>query len=246
MRRRCSLRAVLALGARRAGARERGASDAERDGGRAQLPDLQDVARHVRRPAAQDIKDYIRQRIAEGATKTEITDELVAQLGPGVRARADDARLRPARVAAAVPRDRARRGRARGGRVVLVARPSARRRRRPSWRRRALRSSRSSSGASTRSSRASMLEKLPVAFLAGFVSVVTPCVLPLVPGLPLGGLVRRRRPARRARSGEAGGHREHPVHHRLHPRVRRSRRGARLRSRASCRSRARPRSPASR
>ena len=27
-----------------------------------------------------------------------------------------------------------------------------------------------------------MLEKLPVAFLAGLVSVVTPCVLPLVPG----------------------------------------------------------------
>jgi cytochrome c-type biogenesis protein CcmH len=37
-------------------------------------------------PAAQDIKDYIRKRIVEGATKTEITDELVAQLGPGVRA----------------------------------------------------------------------------------------------------------------------------------------------------------------
>ena len=36
-------------------------------------------------PAAQDIKAYIRQRIAEGATKTQITDELVAQLGPGVR-----------------------------------------------------------------------------------------------------------------------------------------------------------------
>ena len=27
-----------------------------------------------------------------------------------------------------------------------------------------------------------MLEKLPIAFLAGLVSVVTPCVLPLVPG----------------------------------------------------------------
>ena len=27
-----------------------------------------------------------------------------------------------------------------------------------------------------------MLEKLPVAFLAGLVSVITPCVLPLVPG----------------------------------------------------------------
>ena len=27
-----------------------------------------------------------------------------------------------------------------------------------------------------------MLEKLPVAFLAGLLSVITPCVLPLVPG----------------------------------------------------------------
>ena len=27
-----------------------------------------------------------------------------------------------------------------------------------------------------------MIEKLPVAFLAGLLSVVTPCVLPLVPG----------------------------------------------------------------
>ena len=46
---------------------------------------------------------------------------------------------------------------------------------------------RSSSGLSTTSSRdltadGSMLEKLPVAFLAGLVSVLTPCVLPLVPG----------------------------------------------------------------
>ena len=55
---------------------------------------------------------------------------------------------------------------------------AARRRRRRSARAGA----RGTSAASTRSSRASMLEKLPVAFLAGLLSVVTPCVLPLVPG----------------------------------------------------------------
>ena len=27
-----------------------------------------------------------------------------------------------------------------------------------------------------------MIERIPLAFLAGFVSVITPCVLPLVPG----------------------------------------------------------------
>ncbi|MBA3843996.1 MAG: hypothetical protein H0X39_15515, partial [Actinobacteria bacterium] len=27
-----------------------------------------------------------------------------------------------------------------------------------------------------------MLEKVPIAFLAGLISVITPCVLPLVPG----------------------------------------------------------------
>ena len=27
-----------------------------------------------------------------------------------------------------------------------------------------------------------MVEKLPIAFLAGLLSVITPCVLPLVPG----------------------------------------------------------------
>src|SRR5690349_13158053 len=57
-----------------------------------------------------------------------------------------------------------------------LARPQARSR----WSR--PRSIRSSSAGSTRSSSGSMVEKLPVAFLAGLFSVVTPCVLPLVPG----------------------------------------------------------------
>ncbi|MEI8105215.1 MAG: cytochrome c-type biogenesis protein CcmH [Actinomycetes bacterium] len=35
-------------------------------------------------PIAQRIKDYIRKRIAEGATENQIKDELVAQLGPRV------------------------------------------------------------------------------------------------------------------------------------------------------------------
>src|SRR5262249_51710278 len=37
-------------------------------------------------PAAQDIKDYVAKRIAEGATKSQIKSELVAQLGPSVLA----------------------------------------------------------------------------------------------------------------------------------------------------------------
>src|SRR5947199_10041639 len=53
---------------------------------------------------------------------------------------------------------------------------------RPARTSRSLRSPPRRTHASTPNSRASMLEKLPVAFLAGLVSVVTPCVLPLVPG----------------------------------------------------------------
>ena len=92
---------------------------------------------------------------------------------------AADARLRPARVGAAARRDRGSAPLALGGgawhwsraRRRPVARPAgagARRRR--------------ANGASTTSSHASMAEKLPVAFLAGLLSVITPCVLPLVPG----------------------------------------------------------------
>src|SRR5207248_6685821 len=44
------------------------------------------------------------------------------------------------------------------------------------------RSTRSSGAGSTKSSRASMAERIPVAFLAGLVSIAFPCVLPLVPG----------------------------------------------------------------
>ena len=77
-------------------------------------------------------------------------------------------------------------------------------------------------------------------------SVITPCVLPLVPGYLVGGLERRGGPARRARDGAARRRLEPPVHPRLHGRLRRARRGRggdrqrrlrrtrRPRSRASC------------
>src|SRR5436190_4176475 len=44
------------------------------------------------------------------------------------------------------------------------------------------RSIQSSRSAWTKSSPASMAERIPVAFLAGLVSIAFPCVLPLVPG----------------------------------------------------------------
>ena len=65
-------------------------------------------------PVAQQMKAYIRQRIAAGATKSQIIDELVGppnNLGNGVLGVPQQARLRPARVAAAVRRHRGRRGR---------------------------------------------------------------------------------------------------------------------------------------
>ena len=118
--------------------------------------------------------------------------------------------------------------------------------RRSSSRRRARRSTRSSSAASTRSSPASMLEKLPVAFLAGLVSVITPCVLPLVPGY-----LSAVSAVDVDRLGERGAGRRVVIA--SIPFIIgftivfvAARRGARRRSRASSRSRARPRSPASR
>src|SRR5204863_403785 len=65
-----------------------------------------------------------------------------------------------------------------GRRAGRRGRPPARRRRRPS----PSRSTRLSTGGSTTSCSGSMLERIPVAFAAGLFSVVTPCVLPLVPG----------------------------------------------------------------
>ena len=66
-----------------------------------------------------------------------------------------------------------------------------------------------------------MAEKLPIAFLAGLVSVVTPCVLPLVPGYLSAVSAVEVDAARRARRQPADRGREHPVHPRLHGRLRR-------------------------
>ena len=81
---------------------------------------------------------------------------------------------------APAPRGGGRRSRRRRPpRAELESRPA--RRRRPSPR-----STPSSSGGSTRSSRGTRAEmsptSIPVSFLAGFVSFLAPCVLPLVPG----------------------------------------------------------------
>ena len=131
-------------------------------------------------PAARQIKTFISQRIAAGDSKDEIKDQLVAEYGPQILAAPPKkgfdllAWLLPivgvlggALVLAALAW-RWSRGEspAAGGRRVDPAR---------------------SSGASTKSSPAStraepMLERIPLAFLAGLVSVITPCVLPLVPG----------------------------------------------------------------
>ena len=130
-------------------------------------------------PAARQIKTFISQRIAAGASKDEIKDSLVSEYGPQILAAPPKngfnllAWLLP--ILGLV-----------GGAVVLAAlawrwsreREPVAGARRPR--------SRHSSGASTRSSpastRTSSLERIPLAFLAGLVSVITPCVLPLVPG----------------------------------------------------------------
>ena len=113
---------------------------------------------------------------------------------------AADARLRPDRVVAAARRNRARRGGDRRRRLALVARGAAAASRPAAG----PRSIRTTSGWSTRSSPGSMIEKLPIAFLAGLVSVVTPCVLPLVPGYLSAVSARRGRPPRRARRRRGG------------------------------------------
>ena len=69
--------------------------------------------------------------------------------------------------------------------------------------------------------------RLAVSFAAGFASVITPCVLPLVPGYLVGALERRGRAARRAREHPPRARVEHAVHPRLHGRLRRARRGRR-------------------
>ena len=115
---------------------------------------------------------------------------------PTILSASPDARLRPARLDPAVRRDRS------SARSYSPPAPGAwsRTARRAAGRPdRARGSHRSTSGASTRSSPGSMTEKLPVAFLAGLVSVITPVCAAARAGLPLGRLGGRGRPARRAR-----------------------------------------------
>ena len=187
-------------------------------------PTCHDDARRVESPVAQQMKLEIRRRIAQGWTKSQITGRAgrpataSGVLGDAARRTGSTCspgccRSRPIAVGAV----------ALGvGRLVLVAhaRPDGSRNRdghgsacSPELERRV-----------DEELPASMLEKLPVAFLAGLVSVMTPCVLPLVPGYLSAVSAVDVDTARRARRGHDGSSREHAVHHRLHGRVRRPRR----------------------
>ena len=179
------------------------------------------------------MKAYIRTRIAAG--RDEEPDHRRARRAAEQPRRRDprrpaEARLRPARLAAAVRRHRGRRGRrspraawywsrnrddAADGSDDGPSEPAPRQ---------ARRSTPSSSAASTRSSPASMLEKLPVAFLAGLALRHHALRAAARARLPLGRLGGRGRPARRAGRGRARRDREHPVHRRVHGRLRRARR----------------------
>ena len=131
-------------------------------------------------PVAERMKTFIRVRIAAGDSEQEIKDALVAQFGTEVLARAARRRLRAPRVAAPARRARRRRGRRRPARPQVeppraALRAPGSRPARPGAR-------------APRGRRARTLRRLtvswtsiPVAFLAGMVSFLAPCVLPLVP-----------------------------------------------------------------
>ena len=178
-------------------------------------------------PIANRIRAFISARIVAGDTKSEIKREARRPVRPGDPRRAVQEGVQPARVGAAVPRARPGRRRARVARVALVA-PRPRRSPRPGRR-----STPSSTAGWTRSLLASTLSQLPVAFVVGFVSIVTPCVLPLVPGYLSAVSAVEARPARRAGDRGAGGAR------------RASRSSSGSRSSSSCSAPARRRSGAS-
>ena len=125
---------------------------------------------------AREMKAEVKQRIAACQSEKQILDAMVAEFGPTIlstpRTSGFDllAWVIPlgGALAAAIAL-------ALGARVWSRTRASRVRRRRP-------RSVPRTSGGSTRRSSTSMTEKLPIAFLAGLVSVITPCVLPLLPG----------------------------------------------------------------
>ena len=192
---------------------------ARRSGGPGHVPDLPHDARPVRlaRRAA-DRGASSSARIAQCETAREIKHELVANFGAGILAapphKGFDLLAWWLPLGGIIARRRSRRVR----RLALEPRARARRRR-PAAR------SRDRRQLDELLARYGLMGvRLPVAFLAGFVSVMTPCVLPLVPGLPLGALERRGRAARRARQRAARRRREPAVHPRLHRRLRRARR----------------------
>ena len=144
-------------------------------------------------PIAERMRSFIDARIAAGDTKTEIKDQLVDQFGEesSRRLRRRDSTCSPGcfrSPALRWPPWSSRPSFGAGGMRRVRAKPPPRvePQRAPRTRSRAR-------TASTRSSRASIVDRsktdrlavdaqIPLAFVAGLLSFVTPCVLPLVPG----------------------------------------------------------------
>ena len=182
---------------------------------RASLPDIEDevMCLECRTPlnvSTSDVADqqraFIPELIAQGKTKAEVKAALVEEYGPRVLGEPEErASASPRGSCRSSPRSprspswchraplapRAGQPAARGdgGRRPGGRRP--RPRRRPAPRRRARRLRPMSGGVDT---------TVLAAFAVGFVSFISPCVLPLVPGLPLGGLRRERRRAPEGRA----------------------------------------------
>ena len=192
--------------------------------------------------AARRIEVFIQHRI--DAVRDRVADQgrPRRELRRGDPRRAAPQGLRPARVVAA-----ARRGRSLGALAVAFGVWRWSRARGPRRAAAGVRPRRRDRAAARRVARTIGLmgARLPIAFLAGFASVITPCVLPLVPGY-LSALSS----VEAGRLGERGTTRrvvarERAVHPRLHRRLRRPRRGrGGGRQRRVARMR-RPRSPAS-
>ena len=161
---------------------------------RASLPDIEDEVMCLECGTALNVsnsdvadqeRDFIAGLVAQGMTKQQIKDRLVAEYGPRVLAEPEDdgfqltAWLVPilaalAAVALVVLVARRWRRRGRGGAARRGARrPRAGSRRRAAARRRARRLRPVSEGVDT---------TVVAAFAVGFVSFISPCVLPLVPG----------------------------------------------------------------
>ena len=181
------------------------------------------------------MKAYIRQRIAAGWTKKQIDDDSSAaeHSAPQVLARPAQARLRPARLAAAVRRRSSFGARRLGvGARGTGSRNRVTTRRQPPIRRRPAGARRSSPRAPSRQDALAIEELARLRCLRssrsrsspGSISVITPCVLPLVPGyLSAVSAVEVDRLGERG-AGRRVVHREHPVHRRLHGRLRGARR----------------------